>query len=417
MRWLALCLALAMPAAADDLAGHGGPVMDIAVAGDTVLTASFDNALGVWTGDAPQWLEGHRAAVVSVAPAGDGMALSGSDDFDAHLWDLRAGTVAARFQGHAGKVAAARLSPDGARVATASWDGTARLWDRGGTPRETLSAHDGAVTDVAWLNDARLATASADGRILEWQGGAVRRVLAEHGFGVNVLATGAGWLAYGAVDGGTRVLDLATGATLADLTADRRPILALAVSPDDGLLAVGDGEGHIMVVETRDWTVVRDFRAMRNGPVWALAFRDQNTLLAGGIAPVVTAWPLDGTGRAPRDADQPFQTDAAAVPNGEAQFLRKCSVCHTLTADRGRRAGPPLGGVFGRPAGSVPDYPYSDTLSDSDIVWTETTIARLFEIGPDHYIPGSNMPMQVMARAADRDDLIAFLKSATETQP
>ena len=41
-------------------------------------------------------------------------------------------------------------------------------------------------------------------------------------------------------------------------------------------------------------------------------------------------------------------------------------------------------------------------------------IDALFDEGPDHYIPGSKMPMQVIAGQTDRDDLIAWLKTASK---
>ncbi|CAM9947986.1 unnamed protein product [Chrysoparadoxa australica] len=172
-----------------------------------------------------------------------------------------------------------------------------------------------------------------------------------------------------------------------------------------------------MIVDTTRWQIARDFRAMRHGPVWALAFsRDGQTVYAGGLDDVVYAWPValldelespDGSGQ------RSFLRDPETMPNGERQFMRKCSICHALTAGSSRKAGPSLYGVFGRRAGTLPDYRYSDTLDGSDIIWTETTIDALFDTGPAHYIPGSKMPMQVIARPEDRADLIAFLKSAT----
>ena len=101
------------------------------------------------------------------------------------------------------------------------------------------------------------------------------------------------------------------------------------------------------------------------------------------------------------------------MTNGERQFMRKCSICHALTAGNSRKAGPNLHGLFGRLAGTLPDYRYSETLDGSDIVWTAETIDALFDLGPDHYIPGSKMPMQRIAGAKDRRDLIDFLADAT----
>jgi len=56
--------------------------MDIAVAPDgQIATASFDNSVGLWTGKAPEWLEGNRAAVNTLIHPAPGVVYSGGDDF------------------------------------------------------------------------------------------------------------------------------------------------------------------------------------------------------------------------------------------------------------------------------------------------------------------------------------------------
>ena len=100
--------------------------------------------------------------------------------------------------------------------------------------------------------------------------------------------------------------------------------------------------------------------------------------------------------------------------NGERQFKKKCSICHTLSTSSARRAGPTLHSLFGRKAGTVGDYSYSETLEKSDIIWTETTVKALFDIGPDDYIPGSKMPMQRITAEKDRQDLVDYLRQATQ---
>ena len=59
------------------------------------------------------------------------------------------------------------------------------------------------------------------------------------------------------------------------------------------------------------------------------------------------------------------------------------------------------------------DYAYSETLSRSKIVWSAETINALFDEGPDHFVPGTKMPMQRIVQQKDRDDLIAYLRDAT----
>ena len=430
MRRLGLILALiAGPALAQDfttLKGHGGPIMGIAVSPDgQVATASFDNSVGLWNRRTPTWLDGHEAAVVTVSYLTKDVVLSGGDDFTLRLWDGPDSAVVVR---HKGKITDVAVGPDGQTVATASWDGEIGIWvmtPSGGTQKwnvigKRFSDHDGGVNAVAFSSDGkRLYSASSDGTIRLWtDGGNASRILASNGFPVNQLIVDpAGqWVAYGAVDGVTRLIDGDTGAQIADFTLERRPILAMAYHAETSQLAVGDGEGYIMMIDPNTRRITRDFRATRRGPVWALAFSpDGKIIYAGGLDDVAYAWPVASLDEFDPaiDGQRTFLRDAASMPNGERQFMRKCSICHALEPGPSRKAGPTLHGVFGRRAGAVEGYRYSSTLDGSDIIWSDDTIDALFDEGPDHYIPGSKMPMQVIAKAQDRTDLIAFLKRVT----
>ncbi|WP_424990294.1 c-type cytochrome [Fluviibacterium sp. S390] len=424
-RAAALLLALALPGLAQaseffTLKGHGGPVKGLAVAPDgTIASASFDNAVGLWQGTAPRWLDDHRAAVNTVAFAGRDRLISAGDDFRVVLWSLPGGTATELFQ-HKGKVMGLAVSTDGTRAASASWDGTIALLDlTSDTPPTLLRGHASGVNAVSFAEAGRrLISAGVDGTVRYWDTstGAETRQLLTNGFGVNTLIATPDWLAYGAVDGVTRIVDPDTGAALADFTLDRRPILAMAYSPAAQRLAVGDGEGYIMVLDTQTWRIAGDFRASLTGPIWALAFSpDGQNIHAAGLDPTVYSWPLDTLDdQDPMAApDRPYLRDPAEMSNGERQFARKCSICHSLTPDSARRAGPSLHGVFGRPAGALPGYSYSRTLIEAGFAWNETTIDKLFDLGPDHFIPGTKMPMQRITAPQDRADLIAFLRRAT----
>ncbi|MBB4176159.1 cytochrome c [Sulfitobacter noctilucicola] len=420
---------MAGPLAAQEfftLKGHGGPIMDIAVAPNgQIATASFDNSVGLWDGERPRWFEGHRAAVTALSYDAAPALLSGGDDFRVLMWHPgNDGPV--EVTKHLGKVSAIAVSPDGRLVASAGWDGFVNVsgMPQSDTPQDdaqptVLKGHRSNVTAVAYGPENALYSASSDGTLRIWEGTAPvlrSRTLVKHGFGINRMIVTADWIAYGAVDGGTRIVDAKTGDQIADFTLDRRPILSMAFHAPSRQLAVGDGQGYIMVIDTDTLKISRDFRATRQGPIWALAFSpDGENIHAGGIEDTVYSWPVDtmdehgpmqGTTRS-------FLEKPESLPNGERQFKRKCSICHTLTAGSARKAGPSLHQVFGRKAGTVPDYTYSDTLNGSDIVWSAETINALFDIGPDHYIPGTKMPMQRIVKPSDRDDLIDFLRSAT----
>ena len=405
------------------LKGHGGPIkgIDVSPDGSRILTASFDYSVGLWQGGTPVWLEAHRAAANAVRFVDSERAVSAGDDHDIYLWDLNTGT-GRHLGGHDGKVIALALSPDGRAVASASWDRTIGLWSLdGGAPPRFLKGHAGGVSDVAFSADgARLYSASADGTIRVWDvaSGARTRLLVKGGFGINtlVLNEAAGWLAYGGVDGTIRVASLDSGDTIADFSGERSPILAMAVDRGFKTLAVGDGHGFIKVIDSARWVVTGDFRATLSGPVWALRFsKDGGNIHAGSLDDAMYSWPVASLGKHQRMAagELSFLRDPAGMSNGERQFQRKCSICHALDPDGRRRAGPTLFGIFGRPAGSLVNYSYSPTLRNSDIIWDVGTIDALFDLGPDDFVPGSKMPMQRITKAADREDLIAFLRRAT----
>jgi len=416
------------------LKGHGGPVMGIAVSETgQVATASFDNAVGLWDGRDPTWLEGHEAAVTTVHFADPSLLLSGSDDFRVLAWAPGLSKVQ-EIARHKGKVSDIASSAKAKIIASASWDGTIavrRVVDLLRTnsmtdllyyTEQTLTGHDAGVNALGFAKETgQLYSASTDGTIRAWDlSSGEGRVVLRHGFGVNrlVLDDAAGWLAYGAVDGVTRVIDLRTEAELHDFTLERRPILAMAYHPGTRQLAVGDGQGYIMMIDTAAWKIVRDFRATRQGPVWALAFSaDGGMVYAGGLDDVAYGWPVDAMDKfAPAiEGERSFLRDAATMPNGERQFMRKCSICHALTPGASRKAGPTLHDLFGRRAGTVQGYNYSPILTGADIIWSDDSIGALFDLGPDHYIPGSKMPMQRITAKEDRDDLIAFLKTATQS--
>ena len=101
---------------------------------------------------------------------------------------------------------------------------------------------------------------------------------------------------------------------------------------------------------------------------------------------------------------------AADVGRGE-ELYRKCQSCHTLEANGRNRAGPRLHGLFGRTAGSVTDYRYSEALKGSGIIWTEQTLDAYLK-DSEAFMPGTKM-YGGLSQDQDREDLIAYLRGAT----
>jgi cytochrome c len=109
----------------------------------------------------------------------------------------------------------------------------------------------------------------------------------------------------------------------------------------------------------------------------------------------------------------PAAQGAEDVAAGAKLFHERCTACHSTNPTR--KPGPELSNVFGRPAGSVAAYHYSDALKSAHLVWNETTLDRWLA-GPPAFIPGVNMQAFV-ADPADRKNLIAYLRSLDTPQP
>jgi cytochrome c len=418
-------------ASADDglperLVGHGGPVMAIAAEPEAgrALTASFDYSIILWAlvgeeGEVVARLIGHEATVNGVAfVPGSERAVSASDDGTFAVWDLETGELVERIGDGLSKAVAVDVSPDASRAAVARWDGTARiidLTDLSETAR--LEGHSGNVNAVVFSADGeRLYTASYDGTILAWDArtGERQAQLHDNGWGINTLALVGDSLVFGSLDGKLGRVELATG-DVSELADIERPFLSLALSDDGARLAAGSADGHVRVFQTRDWSLEQDYENPY-GPVWGVAFADPagDRLYHSGLDDFATLWQVSPRRPfEPVEGEFPRRFQVSEAEMGEREFLRKCSVCHTLERDGLNRAGPTLYGVFGRRAGSLPDYPYSRALRESDIVWDEDTISQLFDHGPDVVTPGSKMPVQVLSSVEQREALIAYLKEAT----
>jgi cytochrome c len=99
---------------------------------------------------------------------------------------------------------------------------------------------------------------------------------------------------------------------------------------------------------------------------------------------------------------------AAGDPARGAQIYERCAACHSIERDR---TGPRHCGLFGRKAGTVAGFEYSEAMKRSGIVWNAKTLDR-FLANPLKAVPGTAMGYAGVPDAAERRDLIAYLQKA-----
>jgi len=413
--------AIAMAANAQaQLRGHGGPVRALAISldGKLAISGSFDTSAIRWSLErnaAVEVLRFHEGAVNAVAYLPDGRVATAGEDGRIALWRPGEPQPAAVLAGHTAPVVALALSPDGRTLASASWDHSARLWPLdGGAPR-VLEGHAQNVNGVAFARDGRtVVTVGYDATLRIWPRDGAPAVIALPAPLNAVVVASDGEIVAAGADGKVIMLSPA-GELRGEIEAAQAPIIALALSGDGKRVAAAGIRGSVAIIDR----AARRIERMLIGPglpVWSAAFLpDGRTLITGGADRVIRRWDAvtgDPIGAAIVGA--PADPLAAYAGDPGAEVFRACVACHTLSPDEGNRAGPTLAGIFGRRIASLPGYNFSAALKKLDIVWTPETVAKLFEVGPAAYTPGTKMPEQTIGSADDRGALVRFLEKATK---
>ena len=92
------------------------------------------------------------------------------------------------------------------------------------------------------------------------------------------------------------------------------------------------------------------------------------------------------------------------VVHGEILY-QGCQDCHSIAEND---IGPRHKNVYGRKAGSLPDYNYSPALKQSNFTWNDQTLDKWLA-DPQGFVPGSKM-FYHLENPKDRADVIQFLK-------
>jgi WD40 repeat protein/serine/threonine protein kinase len=200
---------------------------------------------------------GHTAAVTTVSFSPDGQRLAtASKDNTAKLWDARTGQQLLSLKGHKSRVTSVSFSPDSQRLATASDDNTVKVWDaRTGKELLSLRGHTNTVLSVSFSPDGqRLATASGDKTAKVWDARSGKELLTFRGHANSPLSVSFspdGQRVATAGDYAAKVWDARSGQELLMLKGHKNWLMSVSFSPDGQRLATASYDMTAKVWDAR----------------------------------------------------------------------------------------------------------------------------------------------------------------------
>ena len=127
----------------------------------------------------------------------------------------------------------------------------------------------------------------------------------------------------------------------------------------------------------------------------------------GGAATAVAAAPAELAPIGPKIKD-------ANVEKGKALYQQQCFICHTIDKGGANKVGPNQWEVVGKTKASHPGFSYSSALQAKGGEWTYEDINHMI-FKPAAFVRGTKMAYAGMPKEQDRADLIAFLRTMSDS--
>jgi len=275
------------------------------------LVAACDHSVRLWTlhpdprNPSRVDLGGHGGNVNWATFSPDGLYIaSASDDGTIRIWSTGSGQSAVQpMPAHEQAVRSVVVSHNGASIISGSYDNSVRVWNAhtGEATLPPLTGHTRPVLSVSISPDGDLiASASSDRTIRFWDaqsGAAAGEPMRGHTDAVWAVTFShdGRWLASASNDCTARLWDVATRQALAiGPLRCKKGACAVAFSPDDGIVAAGDNSGRMYLWRTDTGEQAHDPLHANDERVWSIAFSPDGTrIVSGGSDNAARIWDVN----------------------------------------------------------------------------------------------------------------------------
>ncbi|HEY6578993.1 MAG TPA: c-type cytochrome, partial [Rhizomicrobium sp.] len=126
------------------------------------------------------------------------------------------------------------------------------------------------------------------------------------------------------------------------------------------------------------------------------------------------------TGAPAQPTEEPLPDFGSVLPKADVakgkDISTRCEQCHDLSKGGPDKIGPNLWGIVNRPRASRSSYSYSSAMSSSHAPWTYENLFRYLR-SPQAIVPGTKMTFAGLPNTQDRIDLIAYLRTLSDSPP